>query len=101
MTRELADYPARGKEVALVERLVPLRRRRILEVGCGDGRLTRDLAAIAAGVDAFDPDREGITAARRAFAADGVANVRFRVGSAESSLSRGRTCDVVLFSWSL
>lgn len=99
--RELSDYPRRGMEVALVESLVPLRGRRILEVGCGEGRLTRDLATVAASVEAFDPKPEAIAAARRAFAAEGVTNVRFRVGSAERSLSRGRTFDVVLFSWSL
>jgi ubiquinone/menaquinone biosynthesis C-methylase UbiE len=97
--RDLSDYPRPGIEVRLVERLVPLHGRRILEIGCGDGRLTRQLAKVASSVDAFDPDPERIAEARR-LSADWT-NVSFRVGSAEAARSRRARFDLALFSWSL
>jgi 2-polyprenyl-3-methyl-5-hydroxy-6-metoxy-1,4-benzoquinol methylase len=37
--------------------------KRVLEVGCGNGRLTRKYAHLAAHVDAIDPDADKITQA--------------------------------------
>jgi ubiquinone/menaquinone biosynthesis C-methylase UbiE len=96
-----ADYPPPGMEVRLIERFVPLGGRRILEIGSGDGRLTRQLARLASEVVAVEPDAERVTAARRLAASGGFTNVSFRVGSAEQLRIRGRPFDVVLFSWSL
>ena len=55
-----------------IEALVPLDGARILEIGCGDGRLTGFAAARAASVYAFDPDGEQVAAARAAVAAQSV-----------------------------
>lgn len=88
-------------EVRLVERYASLRGCRILEIGCGDGRLTRELARLASSVVAVEPDSETVVGARRAFAAEGIDNVSFRVGSAGSIRAGARAYDVALFSWSL
>jgi ubiquinone/menaquinone biosynthesis C-methylase UbiE len=96
-----SDYPPPGMEVGLIQRFVDLRGRRILEIGCGDGRLTRQYAPFAASVVAVEPDPAKIAAARRAAAAEGVDNVSFRVGVAERARFGADPFDVALFSWSL
>ena len=99
--RTLSDYPPPGMEVRAIERHIALRGRRILELGCGDGRLTRQLAPVASEIVAIEPDRSKVATARRLAASDGIDNVTFRVGSADRLRVRGRPFDVALFSWSL
>lgn len=104
MTRSVApasDYPPSGMEVRLIERHVALDGRRILEIGCGDGRLTRQFAPRAADVVAVEPDASSVRLARRLAAADGITNVSFRVGSAERVRLGRDPFEIVLFSWSL
>jgi ubiquinone/menaquinone biosynthesis C-methylase UbiE len=98
---DISAYPPDGMEVRLIERFTTLKGRRILEVGCGDGRLTFQYAPTAGEVLAFDPDRASIEEALDEQAALGVRNVAFRVGSIERLPSRGAPFDVALFSWSL
>jgi ubiquinone/menaquinone biosynthesis C-methylase UbiE len=88
-------------EVRLIERYVDLKGRRILEIGCGDGRLTRQIAPLASSVVAIEPDSAEIALARRLAASEGVSNVSFRVGSAERLRRGGDPFEVALFSWSL
>ena len=57
----LAHYPLAGKKV--------------LEIGCGGGRITRDLARYATSVLATDPDGKALAKARAAVTAE---NVTFR-----------------------
>ncbi len=45
-----------GAHLAALRRLGDFRSRRVLELGCGDGRLTPGIARDAASVLAFDPD---------------------------------------------
>jgi 2-polyprenyl-3-methyl-5-hydroxy-6-metoxy-1,4-benzoquinol methylase len=61
--------PERVEPQAISE-LVPLTGKRVLDVGCGAGRLTTMAAESAASVDAFDPDAERVEqldVARRRF----------------------------------
>jgi ubiquinone/menaquinone biosynthesis C-methylase UbiE len=88
-------------EVRIIQRFADLTNRRILELGCGDGRLTRQVAPLASTVVAIEPDATRIATARRAAAAEGINNVKFRVGSAERLRLGGGQFDVALFSWSL
>jgi 2-polyprenyl-3-methyl-5-hydroxy-6-metoxy-1,4-benzoquinol methylase len=88
-------------EVRLIERYVGLKGRRILEIGCGDGRLTRQLAPLASRVVAIEPDSAKVALARRLAASEGISNVSFRVGSAERRRRGGDQFEVALFSWSL
>jgi 2-polyprenyl-3-methyl-5-hydroxy-6-metoxy-1,4-benzoquinol methylase len=97
----LSAYPPDGHEVRLIERFTSLRRKRVLEVGCGDGRVTFQYATRAASVLAFDPDRPSIDEARWQQADRGIENVDFRIGSIERLPDRGPSFDVALFSWSL
>jgi 2-polyprenyl-3-methyl-5-hydroxy-6-metoxy-1,4-benzoquinol methylase len=97
----LSAYPPDGLEVRLIERFTRLRHKHILEIGCGDGRLTLQYASDAASVMAIDPDRASIDEARWQQDRLGIHNVDFRVGSIERLPSHGAPFDVALFSWSL
>jgi len=88
-------------EMRLIQRFVELNGRRILELGCGEGRLTRQLAPLASTVVAVEPDPAKIALARRTATSEGIRNVSFRVGSAERLRVGGAPFDIALFSWSL
>lgn len=90
-----------GKELATLDRLVSLTGKRVLEVGCGSGRLTWSLAERARSVVAIDPDRLDIASARRALPRRLKSRVRFQVGEGESLPFPDENFDVVVFSWSL
>jgi ubiquinone/menaquinone biosynthesis C-methylase UbiE len=90
-----------GAETRAIAELVTLDGRRVLEVGCGEGRLTRFAATRAASVYAFDPSAENIAAARAALTVDQRRRVRFAVHDAEAlDLARERF-DLALCGWSL
>lgn len=96
-----SDYPPPGVEVAVIQRFVEFTGRRVLEIGCGDGRLTGDYAGTASSIVAVEPDAEKIHVARQMAASQGISNVSFRVGTAERVRVGGGTFDIALFSWSL
>jgi ubiquinone/menaquinone biosynthesis C-methylase UbiE len=96
-----SDYPPSGTEVRLIQRYADIAGRRILEIGCGDGRLTRELAPLASSVVAIEPDPDRIAIARRMATSEGIRNVSFRVSSAENLRLVGEPFEVALFSWSL
>ena len=83
---------------ALVERLPPVAGCRVIEVGCGDGRVTRRYSERVGSVLAIDNDRSAIAR----FRAGGVAaNVEIRAaGMDELDLPAG-SVHVVLLSWAL
>jgi 2-polyprenyl-3-methyl-5-hydroxy-6-metoxy-1,4-benzoquinol methylase len=86
-------------ELATVRELTDLRDKRILEVGCGDGRFTYLYAHDAAYVLGIDPKRAEIREARRTRPRELRRRVQFRV--AKTVAPRRRRFDVALFSWSL
>lgn len=86
-------------ELDTVRELVDLRDKRVLEMGCGDGRFTFLYAEDAASVLGIDPKRRAIREARRARAASLTRRAKFRV--AKTISPPRRPFDVALFSWSL
>jgi ubiquinone/menaquinone biosynthesis C-methylase UbiE len=95
------DPDLHGAEPRRIEALVPLDGARVLEVGCGDGRLTAFAAARAASVYAFDPDAERVAAARTALSDGEAHKVEFCVHGAEALDVERETFDVALCGWSL
>ena len=93
-------YPAAGREVALIERYVRLTKRDVLEVGCGNGRLTVDYAPQAKSVVAIEPHPDLARKARARLRRLRMGNVRAFERPAQTGI-RGGPFDVVLFSWSL
>ena len=81
------------------ERLV--RGKRILDLGCGDGRFALGVAPFALSVDGLDPDVEAIAEAKKNARHAGVRNVRFAVGAAQHLPYRDDAFDLVILSWTL
>ena len=90
-----------GVEARVLDRMVDFSGRRVLEVGCGEGRLTWIYADRAAKVLGIDSESESIAAARRATPPQLAAKVRFRVASAEKFRVRPAGFDIAFLSWSL
>ena len=78
-----------------------VRGKRILDLGCGDGRFALGVAPLALRVDGLDPDVEGIAAAKKNARKAGVRNARFAVGAAQQLPYPDGAFDVVILSWTL
>lgn len=87
-----------GHEIdALMRRLAPPARR-VIEIGCGDGRVTRRYCERVGSVMAIDPDADAVAA----FRASGLpANVDARAMPVEQLALPDGSVDAVLFSWAL
>ena len=90
-----------GVETRALAEIAPVDGLRVLELGCGDGRLTFPLARSAASILAVDPDEERIASARDALPAELEQKVRFAVAGAAEVDAPPREFDLALFSWSL
>lgn len=89
-----------NREIRVVGRLANLAGRRVLDIGCGDGRLALQMAKVAGSVVGFDPDADAIAEARRrAAATPGVSFIVDDVNTVSASWSAA--FDVVVFSRSL
>jgi ubiquinone/menaquinone biosynthesis C-methylase UbiE len=75
--------------------------KRVIEVGCGSGRLTRWLAEHAQDVHAFDPNADSIKEAKAALNVEASRRVSFAVHGAEALDVERRRFDVALCGWSL
>jgi len=90
-----------GVEITAIHELVDVADRRVVEVGCGDGRLTFQYAAEAASVLAFDSDDEAIRTAHAEMPDELRRKIRFETAdAAQIELPKGEF-DLALFSWSL
>jgi predicted RNA methylase len=90
-----------GTHLAALLRLANFHGLRVLELGCGDGRLTVGIAADAASVLAFDPDAEAVERARRSLPARLAGRIDYRVASGTQISIEPRSFDLTVFSWSL
>ena len=83
--------------------LVDFHGQRVLEIGCGDGRLTWRYADRAAHVTAIDPFEASITRAKENTPDYLKSRVEFRhIGFADfAAASASSTFDIAILSWSL
>jgi len=98
-TRRVLD-PEQAHIGALL-RLADFRGREVLELGCGDGRLTVEIAGDAARVLAFDPDAEAVGRARRSLPPELSRRIDYRVASGRELELAPMSFDIALFTWSL
>ncbi len=73
----------------------------VLEIGCGDGRLTFQYAPLARSVTAVDPSPRVIAAAKKRLPKELAAKLKLRVARGEALPMRDDSFDVVLYTWSL
>jgi 2-polyprenyl-3-methyl-5-hydroxy-6-metoxy-1,4-benzoquinol methylase len=88
-------------EIAALQQAAHWRDRRVLEAGCGDGRLSLRLAQLGAQVAAFDPNPALVHKAQRNLPERFAGQIEYRIGSAEAMLHPEESFDLVVFSWSL
>lgn len=90
-----------GAHLSALRRLADFSGALVLEMGCGEGRLTQGIAEDADLVLAFDPDAESVDRARKALPARLADRVSFRVSAAGELEIEPASFDLVIFSWSL
>jgi ubiquinone/menaquinone biosynthesis C-methylase UbiE len=78
-----------------------VRGKRVLDLGCGDGRFALGVAPVASHVDGLDPDPEAIAVAKTNARKAGIRNARFGIGAAQNLPYPGEVFDVVILSWTL
>ncbi|MFN2358812.1 MAG: class I SAM-dependent methyltransferase [Desulfotignum sp.] len=89
-------YDKDNLQMIMIQQLADLDGRAILEVGCGDGRLSVMLARTTRWYIAIDPDKEAIAAARQR-----TGNVGFHIGYGENLPFADASFDLVIFIFSL
>jgi ubiquinone/menaquinone biosynthesis C-methylase UbiE len=90
-----------GVEAAAIAALVSLDGKRVVEVGCGKGRLTAIVASRAAAMYAFDPSASNVAAAQAALTSEQSRRVRFAVHEAGALDVARERFDIALCGWSL
>jgi len=76
--------------------------KKVLEVGCGDGRLTLRLATLRPKlIHAIDPSPDLIRLARKNLPSKLSKEIRYIVGSAGKLKYPSNSFDIVVFSWVL
>jgi ubiquinone/menaquinone biosynthesis C-methylase UbiE len=99
--------PEGAETRALFDFVGNLAGKHVLEVGCGDGRLTWRYADKAAHIIALDPDPDDIALAIKNLPPSLSDRVEFQVGTIqgfaapEAMPARGTRFDIVILSWSL
>jgi len=90
-----------GTEIEVIHELVHFSGKKVLEVGCGDGRMTRRYADRAALVLALDPNAEKIERAIDSTPEPLRSKVRFRVADIADAELAQQAFEVAILSHSL
>lgn len=91
-----------GDEVRALAAAVDWRDKQVIELGCGDGRLTLRLASLgAAHIEALDPDPDSIKLAEENLPRTEKQRINYYVGQAEALKYPPGAFDIAVFSWVL
>jgi Methylase involved in ubiquinone/menaquinone biosynthesis len=90
-----------GNEIRALREVTDWRGKKVLEIGCGNGRLTRRLARLGANIHAIEPAADLIQTARQRLPKSFASRVQFNVGKSSRLQYPKNSFEVVLFAWSL
>jgi ubiquinone/menaquinone biosynthesis C-methylase UbiE len=90
------EYDKINKATDMIEQFVALQDQKILEVGCGDGRMSKLLAHNSRKYIAIDPDEQSIDKAKSE-----LPTVDYRIGSGEALEFGDESFPIILFTLSL
>jgi ubiquinone/menaquinone biosynthesis C-methylase UbiE len=90
-----------GVEIEYLQRTGVIEGRKVVEIGCGDGRLTWRYANITEGVNGVDPDFERLVEMAATLPELMGGPVSIAQAAAEKLPFADEAFDTALFSWSL
>lgn len=90
-----------GIEKKRLHQFVDFKNKRVLEIGCGEGRLTFKYAATAKQVVGFDPDHDALRIARADLPHDLHKRVHLAGANAKHIPFSKETFDIAMLAWSL
>ncbi|HEX9331596.1 MAG TPA: class I SAM-dependent methyltransferase [Anaerolineales bacterium] len=89
-------------EIRALKEVRTWRDKKVLEVGCGAGRLTLRLATLhPKSIHAIDPSADLIRTARKNLPTQFAKQIRYQVGSAGELKYPSNSFDITVFSWVL
>ena len=90
-----------GNEKRYLHQFADFKEKRVLEVGCGEGRLTWKYAGASNLTVGFDPDHDALRVARAEAPHDLQKHVHFANASASNIPFSKETFDIAILAWSL
>ena len=90
-----------GYEKKYLHQFADFKDKRVLEVGCGEGRLTWKYAGASSLTVGFDPDHDALRIAQADSPQDLRAHVHFANASASNIPFSKETFDIAILAWSL
>ena len=90
-----------GLEKKILHKFVDFSNKHVLEIGCGEGRLTWKYAGASNLTVGFDPDHQALCVARTDSPHDLREHVHFAQASASHIPFSKATFDIAILAWSL
>ena len=90
-----------GFEKRILHKYVDFTNKRVLEIGCGEGRLTFKYAAASSLTVGFDPDQDAVRVARADSPSALREHVHFAQASAKNIPFAKETFNIAILAWSL
>ena len=90
-----------GFEKKILQKYAEFVNKRVLEVGCGEGRLTRKYAGTSSLTVGFDPDHDALRIARADAPYDLQKHVHFAEANGTHIPFSKETFDIAVLAWSL
>ncbi|MCH8906466.1 MAG: class I SAM-dependent methyltransferase [Candidatus Heimdallarchaeota archaeon] len=90
-----------GLELQILLKHLTFDEKRVLEIGCGEGRLTFKYATMIKDVIAIDAEAEAIERARENIPSELSSKIKFQIANGENIQFPDESFDIVLYTYSL